>query len=66
MINMSLARIMYGTNDDVHAPYSMNAAGFSASTGQSTHELSEKNSAVPGHVALGGILRKAWTALTKG
>jgi hypothetical protein len=65
MINMSLARIMYGTNDDVHA-YSMSPGAFSARTGQTAYDISEKNSsAVPGHSALSGMLRRAWTALTK-
>lgn len=64
MINMSLARIMYGTSDDIHTPYSMNAASFSARYAQSAHDLSGKNSGVPGHSALGGMLRRAWAALT--
>jgi hypothetical protein len=64
MIHMSLARIMYGTNDDVHAPYSINRASSSARSGQSAHDLSGKNSGVPGHSTLGGMLRRAWAALT--
>jgi hypothetical protein len=44
----------------------MNAAGFSARAGLSARGISEKNSGFPGHTALAGMLRKAWTALTKG
>ncbi len=63
MVNMSLARIMYGTNDDVHAHYSTSLAAYSARSTTPVWDLSEK-SAVSQPAGTAGILSKAWCALT--
>jgi hypothetical protein len=63
MINMSLARIMYGT-DDVHVPYSLNPS-LSARSIQSAHDDTQKGASVSTHSSIGGVLRKAWTVLIK-
>lgn len=64
MINMSLARIMYGTNEDVHVSSSINPSAFSARSSQSTRQDSVKSGPSGGFGRLSGILRKACTALT--
>jgi hypothetical protein len=61
MTNLSLARIMYGTNEDLHAPHSMRGSGFPSPAIQAPGEnaagsATEKNS-------LGDLLHKAWSSL---
>jgi len=53
MPNFSLARIMYGTNEDFRASGWMSISAASASRG-----------AESSHLSLGDYLHKAWAALT--
>jgi hypothetical protein len=60
MINLSLARIMYGTNEDLHASSSMSGATFS-SLASSSDRATRETAAAQG--SLGAWLHKAWVSL---
>lgn len=62
MTNLSLARIMYGTNADLHAWRSMNAPAVS-SLATPLGEHSTAQAAAPASGSLSRLLQKAWTAL---
>lgn len=62
MMNLSLARIMYGTNEDLHTWGSMNAPAVSSLTMSSEgHSAVQNTSLAPG--SLSRLLHKAWAAL---
>lgn len=61
MINLSLARIMYGTNEDLHAPQAVVSAQYSALSAQSVNQNPSGGSSA---TTLGGLLHKAWFHLT--
>lgn len=63
MMNVSLARIMYGTNEDLHASHSMNVAGVPSLASQSAAGDAARKAAGSGSGTLGGLLHKAWAAL---
>ncbi|MGB7845325.1 MAG: hypothetical protein WBL63_06900 [Candidatus Acidiferrum sp.] len=63
MPNLSLARIMYGTNEGLHTSRAMSAPTFSSLTAQSVSENSPRESAGSGSGTLSQLLHKAWTAL---
>jgi hypothetical protein len=62
MPNFSLARIMYGTNEDIRAAGWMSTPAVSSSGSQSTADAA--SSAGSGYLSLGAFLHKAWVALT--
>jgi hypothetical protein len=64
MSNLSFARIMYGANQDHHAPHSMSASTFSTRPMQSNLQNQANSSNASEHATLGQLLRKAWTTLT--
>jgi len=64
MANLSLARIMYGSNRDVHASNGMSAPAFSPFASQPAIEDSVKASAGSEPTTLGELLHKAWAVLT--
>jgi hypothetical protein len=57
MSNVSFARIMYGTNENVRGTAKMNASGFSASANFAAPEKDQQPS-------LQGLLHKAWLILS--
>jgi hypothetical protein len=62
MANLSLARIMYGTNEDFHASSSMNNAGFPSPQMYGGSNFSGTEAGwVPS--TLGKLLHRAWAAL---
>jgi hypothetical protein len=63
MPNFSLARIMYGTNEDIRAAGWMSTPEVSSPGSQSTADAA--SSAGSGHLSLGTYLHKAWVALTE-
>lgn len=63
MSNLSFARIMYGTNEDHHAPHSVSASAFSTRPSQFLQQ--DSASAGTEQTTLGQLLRKAWTTLTR-
>ena len=63
MTNLSLARIMYGTTQDLHTTTSMYGPNISSLHVPSAGDSSAEKSATPGSATLGGLLRKAWAAL---
>ena len=63
MPNFSLARIMYGTNEDFRATGWMNTSGIS-SPDLSSSANSSSASTGSSQLSLGAYLHKAWTALT--
>jgi hypothetical protein len=60
MINLSLARIMYGTNEDLHASNSVNVAAVSSLARTSGENAIARAGAAS---TLGNLLHKAWAAL---
>ena len=62
-MNVSLARIMYGTNEDLHAAHSMNAMWIPSPARQSAARGAFGKAASAASGALGGLLHKAWAAL---
>jgi hypothetical protein len=62
MVNLSLARIMYGTHEDFHASSSMNNPGFPSpqTYGKSSFSGTEASSESS---MLGKLLHRAWAAL---
>ena len=63
MMNVSLARIMYGTNEDLHAPHSMSAAGIPSPANQSARMGAAGKAPGSPSVTLEALLHKAWAAL---
>jgi hypothetical protein len=63
MMNVSLARIMYGTNEDLHAPHSMNATGIPSPVHQPGGSGTAGKAASAASGTLGGLLHRAWAAL---
>ena len=63
MPNFSLARIMYGTNEDIRAAGWMSTPAVSSAGSQRTADAASGR-AGSGHLSLGAYLRKAWVALT--
>jgi len=63
MMNVSLARIMYGTNEDLHASHSMNAVGIPSPAHQPAGRGAAGKAGDPSSGTLGGLLHKAWAAL---
>ena len=63
MPNFSLARIMYGTNEDFRAAGWMSASTLS-SPGLPNSADSASPDAESSHLSLGAYLHKAWAALT--
>ncbi len=64
MANLSLARIMYGTNEDLHATQPASAPSSSSLAAQLVDEKPAKASAASEPDALGELLHRAWTNLT--
>jgi hypothetical protein len=64
MANLSLARIMYGTNDDLHSTTAVRAPSFSPLLTQAA----SGNLADPGNATkpapFSSLLQKAWSTLT--
>jgi hypothetical protein len=60
MINLSLARIMYGTNEDLHTWSAMSGATFPSRA--SSVDRATRETAVAQN-SLGALLHKAWTSL---
>jgi hypothetical protein len=63
MPNFSLARIMYGTNEDFRASGWMSISAVS-SPGSPNSADSASRGAESSHLSLGDYLHKAWAALT--
>jgi hypothetical protein len=63
MTNLSLARIMYGTTQDLHTTTSMYGPNVSSLHAPSADDSSAGKSATPASATLSGLLRKAWAAL---
>jgi hypothetical protein len=63
MPNFSLARIMYGTNEDFRATGWMSTSAL-PSPGLASSAESANRAAASSHLSLGAYLYKAWTALT--
>jgi hypothetical protein len=63
MPNLSLARIMYGTNEDIRAAGWMSTSAVSSPSSSSGAEAASGR-AGSGHLSLGAYLHKAWVALT--
>ena len=63
MINVSLARIMFGTNEDLHASQLMNAAGVPSLVWSSSANDSTVYQGSNARVTFGGLIQKAWAAL---
>lgn len=61
MINLSLARIMYGTNEDYHAAISMSARAIPSLGSPSTARCAERESAASS--TFGSLLERAWALL---
>lgn len=65
MTNLSLARIMFGTNEDLHASSSMNAPAISSlSMLSSEGNMAAKDVSSPSGT-LGRLLHKAWAAFRR-
>jgi hypothetical protein len=62
MTNLSLARIMYGTNEDLHAPHSMRGSGFPSPANQAARE--NASGSMTHENSLGDLLHKAWYSLS--
>lgn len=62
MFNLSLARIMYGTNEDLHTGPLARAHSVSP-VGMQT--VRNSSAAAMQHESLGEMLHKAWVSLTK-
>jgi hypothetical protein len=62
-MNVSLARIMYGTNQDLNAPHSMNAEGVPSLRNQTIGSGAAGKAAASTLGGLGCLLHKAWAAL---
>jgi hypothetical protein len=58
MANQSLARIMYGTNEDLHASTSTSASDLPGLPAPSITENS--NNSEPGEETLGELLHRVW------
>ena len=63
MANFSLARIMYGTNEDFRATGWMSTSAVS-SPGSINSADSTSGGAESSHLSLAAYLHKAWAALT--
>jgi hypothetical protein len=62
MANLSLARIMYGTSEDLHASTHTTASTLSS---RPTHEASDiADKTAPGDETLAELLHRAWTNLS--
>jgi hypothetical protein len=61
MNSLSLARIMYGTNEDLHALASMNRSVIPSLADPTVD--STGGQLVPSHGMLSNLLHKAWAAL---
>lgn len=64
MANLSLARIMYGTNEDLHAAQPASAPAPSSLTAPLVEEKPANTTAASEPDALGELLHRAWTNLT--
>ena len=64
MANLSLARIMYGTNEDLHASRPANAPASSPLAAPPVDENPAKANAAAEPDAFGELLHKAWVNLT--
>lgn len=64
MAKLSLARIMYGTNEDLHASEPTGPPSASSLASKPAHQNSAKTDSVSGPDALGELLHKAWSNLT--
>jgi hypothetical protein len=62
-MTVSLARIMYGTNEDVHAADSRKSAASSSLTIRSAADSRPGYELASAPAPLGEILHKAWAAL---
>lgn len=63
MTNLSLARIMYGTNQNSYATSSIYGSNTSSLRAPFADDSSAGKSAALASTTLGGLLRKAWAAL---
>jgi hypothetical protein len=64
MANLSLARIMFGTNEDLHSSQPANVPRSSSLRTQPAEENSSETSVTSEPDPLGELLHKAWTNLT--
>jgi hypothetical protein len=63
MMNVSLARIMYGTNEDLHASHSMSVMGNPSPVNHAAGGGASAKTAGSTSGTLGGLLQRAWAAL---
>ncbi len=61
MTNLSLARIMYGTSEDLHASTHITASTLSALPAHAAADIADKTA--PDNETLGELLHRAWTNL---
>ena len=64
MANLSLARIMFGTNEDFHASHGLGAPAFLSLPAQPVLEHSAKASGGSEPATLSELIHKAWTNFT--
>lgn len=64
MSNLSLARIMYGTNEDLHPSHSMRWSNLGSPAAGVSRVSLDREPTGSGSVSFGGLLHKAWTSLT--
>jgi hypothetical protein len=62
MANQSLARIMYGTSEEVHSSTEIGGSALASLMAQSASDKSGKTASEP--EPLGELLHKAWINLT--
>jgi hypothetical protein len=65
MANLSLARIMFGTNEDLHASQPASVPGSPSLAAEPANKNLSETSVTSEPGALGEVLRKAWTNLTR-
>jgi hypothetical protein len=63
MANLSLARIMYGTSEDLHTSTSTTASALSAGLTNSSTDIADKTATES--ETLAELLHRAWTNLSR-
>jgi len=64
MANLSLARIMYGTNEDFHASSAMSEPQFASFAAQTVSSNLAKSTNASEPATLSELLHKVWSKLT--
>jgi len=62
MANLSLARIMYGTSEDLHASTNTTASALSSLPAHAATDNADKTA--PDNETLGELLHRVWTNLS--